>query len=114
MKKFILLSACMLSILLTAQTTEPPTVRFFIKNISLLPKKVTLIAYSPGITGNSTYGYILLPGLKKAISYRIGTKLYIASEKQVGVVMSGNRIDVDKPFLVVGANDENKVFKVNN
>ena len=98
---------------LIAQTGEPKMINFYLKNVQLLPKKVTLISYSPGTTGNSTYGYILFPGIKKSVTYTVGTKLYLASSKQVGVVMSGNRIDNDKPFLVVSISDANKTFKVN-
>jgi hypothetical protein len=47
------------------------------------------------------------------VSYRVGTKLYLANSKQVGVVMSGKRIDADKPFWVVSAKDANKIIKVN-
>ncbi len=97
----------------TAQTQEPKQIRFYLKNVQLLPKKVTLISYSPNITGNGTNGYILFPGIKRSVSYPIGTKLYLASSTQVGVVMSGNRIDKDPPFLVVSASDAFKIFKVN-
>lgn len=97
----------------TAQTQEPKQVSVYLKNVRLLPKKVTLISYSPNETGNGTNGYILFPGVKKLITYPIGTKLYLASSKQVGVVMSGNRIDKDPPLFIVSASDANKIIKVN-
>lgn len=113
MKKIIAFGLLLVASWVIAQTQEPKQVRFYLKNVRLLPKKVTLISYSPNVTGNGTHGYILIPGIKKMITYPIGTKLYLASSKQVGVVMSGNRIDKDPPFLIVSAGDANKIIKVN-
>lgn len=113
MKKLMVCSLLIMASWVTAQTQEPKQISFYLKNVRLLPKKVTLISYSPNVTGNGTYGYILFPGIKKSVTYPIGTKLYLASSKQVGVVMSGNRIDKDPPFLIVSANDANKIIKVN-
>jgi hypothetical protein len=113
MKKLMVFSALVMAFWVTAQTQEPKLVTFYLKNMQLLPKKVTLISYSPSVTGNGTNGYILFPGIKKSVSYTVGTKLYLATSQQVGVVMSGNRIDKDKPFLVVSISDANKTFKVN-
>ena len=106
-------SALLMTQWVTAQAQEPKQISFYLKNVQLVPKKVTLISYSPNVTGNGTNGYILFPGIKKSVTYIVGTKLYLASSKQVGVVMSGNRIDNDKPFLVVSISDANKTFKVN-
>jgi len=113
MKQLIIVFTFFVSNCLSAQTGELKLIKFYLKNATLLPKKVTLIGYSPVVTGNSTNGFILFPGIKKAVSYSVGTKLYLANSKQVGVVMSGNRIDSDKPFLVVSANDANKIIKIN-
>lgn len=113
MKPFFLICSFLLTQMIIAQTEAPKMINFYLKNTQLLPKKVTLIGYSPGVSGNSTYGYILFPGIKRAVSYTVGTKLYLASSRQVGVVMSGNRIDKDPPFLVVGASNANKIIKVN-
>jgi hypothetical protein len=113
MKQLMLICTFFSAQFLIAQTSEPQMIDFYLKNAQLLPKKVTLISYSPGISGNGTNGYILFPGIKKMVSYRVGTKLYLANSKQVGVVMSGKRIDADKPFWVVSAKDANKIIKVN-
>lgn len=113
MKFLILICAFFAAQFLIAQTSEPSMINFYLKNAQLLPKKVTLISYSPGMTGNGTNGYILFPGIKKSVSYRVGTKLYLANSKQVSVVMSGKRIDADKPFWVVSAKDANQIIKVN-
>lgn len=113
MKFFLALSTLLITHWVNAQTQAPDLVTFYLKNVQLLPKKVTIISYSPSTTGNGTNGYILFPGIKKSVSYTVGTKLYLATSQQVGVVMSGNRIDKDKPFLVVSISDANKTFKVN-
>ncbi len=113
MKQLIFMCTFFAANFLSAQTTKNKLINFYLKNATLLPKKVTIISYSPGVAGNGTNGYILFPGVKKSLSYTVGTKLYIANSKQVGVVMSGNRIDKDQPFLVVSDRNANKTFKVN-
>ena len=40
-----------------------------------------------------------------------GTKLYLANQKQVDIVMGGKSIDNGKPFLVIKKEDDNKTFK---
>ncbi len=82
-----------------------------LKNNSFLPKNVTVISYAPNETGNGTQGYWLLPGRTKQLKFKVGTKLYLANGKQVATVMSGKRIDADKPFLTVTKEDNNQTFK---
>lgn len=84
-----------------------------LRNPSLLPRKITLISYEPGETGNSTNGFVL--GSKSGRSFRfpVGTKLYLADSEQVNVVMSGKRIDAGKPFLTVKAGDAGQAFDIN-
>ncbi|WP_439505388.1 hypothetical protein [Sediminibacterium sp.] len=113
MKQLIFMCTFFAANYLSAQTAENKLINFYLKNAAILPKKVTLISYSPGVSGNATYGYFLVPGFKKSVSYTVGTKLYLANSKQIGVVMSGKRIDTDKPFLVVSASDANKTIKIN-
>lgn len=113
MKQFIVVLSFFVTSGIIAQSGESQLVKFYLKNTGLLPKKITLISYSPGVPGNGTNGYILFPSIKKSVAYEVGTKLYLANSKQVGVVMSGKRIDADKPFWVVSANDANKIIKVN-
>lgn len=83
---------------------ENETIKFFLLNNSLLPKKITLISYEPGTTSNGTNGYMLTPYGTKKISFPVGTKLYLADRVQVDTVMSGNRL-TGKPFHVVTAKD---------
>lgn len=93
-----------------AQTSSTP-INIILKNSSLLPKKIVVISYSPGDTGNGTQGYFLLPSATKQLSFKEGTKLYLANSTQVNTVMSGKRIDEGKPFLTVKKEDNNQVFK---
>lgn len=83
-----------------------------LRNPSLLPQKITLISYEPGDIGNGTTGCMLAPKGTRVFRFPVGTKLYLADSEQVDVVMSGKRIDADKPFLVVKAEDAGKAFDV--
>ncbi|MGF2411314.1 hypothetical protein [Ferruginibacter sp.] len=95
-----------------AQKNEPVLITVKIKNTSILPKKVTIISYQPGETGNGTNGIFLMPGSEKKLQFKEGTKIYIANAKQVDTVMSGERIDSGVPFLTVKKEDDNKVFNL--
>lgn len=88
-------------------------VSFKLRNPSLLPKKITLVSYTPGETGNGTTGFMLAPRGTKSFAFVAGTRLYLATSEQVDVVMSGRRIDSGKPFLTVKTEDANKAFDVN-
>ena len=90
--------------------TSLVTVRF--RNNSLLPRKLMLISYRPDEPGNGTQGFMLLPGGTSRQSFPVGTKLYFASDDQVDVVMSGKRIDTEKPFMIVKKEDAGKTVNV--
>lgn len=113
MKKNIILSTVLLllTLLSVAQNNKVEFVNVILKNNSFLPKNVTVISYAPNETGNGTQGYWLLPGGTKQLKFKVGTKLYLANRKQVGTVMSGKRIDAEKPFLIVTKEDNNQTFK---
>lgn len=96
----------------TLAQASTKTVAIKLRNPSLLPKKVTLISYSPGETGNGTNGFMLAPKGSKSFSFPAGTRLYLADSEQVDIVMSGKRIDSGKPFLTVKTEDANKAFDV--
>ncbi len=96
----------------TLAQVSTKTVAIKLRNPSLLPKKVTLISYSPGETGNGTNGFMLAPKGTKSFTFPAGTRLYLADSEQVDVVMSGKRIDSSKPFLTVKTEDANKAFDV--
>ncbi len=106
MKK-IIISTTLLFVTFFAfsQTNKTANVVFYLKNNSLLPKKITLIAYQPNETGNSTNGFFIMPGQKKRVEYVEGTKVYLTNREQVDIVMSGKRIDNDKPFINVKKED---------
>ena len=88
-------------------------VTFKMVNNSVLPRKSTVIGYNPGEMSNWTRGMMLLPGAAHTFTCVVGTKIYLASDKQVEVVMSGNNILRDEPFLTVKAEDEGKRFPLN-
>lgn len=115
MKKSILLTAiCIMAISLSLFAQEPnnQTVKVIFKNGTWYPKKYSFISYSPGETGNGTQAYWLFPGLSKTITYKVGTKVYLADQLQVNVVMSGKRIDNEIPFMVVKESDNDKVVSL--
>ena len=110
MKSTSLIIVLLLSVATSyAQTNETITFRF--KNSSFLVKKLILISYTPGETGNGTQAFWMLPKGTKAFDFKVGTKLYLASQKQVNTVMGGERIDDEKPFLVVTSAMANKSIK---
>ena len=113
MKK-IIISAALSFITLCAfcQNNKTVNVIVYLKNNSLLPKKITVIAYQPNETGNSTNGFFIMPGQKKKVEYTAGTRVYLANKKQVNVVMGGNRIDNDKPFIIVKKEDNERIFEM--
>lgn len=85
------------------------TVRF--RNNSIKFQKVALITYKPGEPGNSTNIFTIAPYAFTSRKFVVGTRVYFASDKQVGVVMSGKPL-TDKPFLVVKKEDSGKVFNI--
>ena len=66
MKK-IIISAALSFITLCAfcQNNKTVNVIVYLKNNSLLPKKITVIAYQPNETGNSTNGFFYYARAKK-------------------------------------------------
>ncbi|MCC6279197.1 MAG: hypothetical protein IT262_01250 [Saprospiraceae bacterium] len=85
-------------------------VSFRVVNNTILPHKYTLIGYNPGETGNWTNGFLLLPGAFRTYKCAVGTKIYLADSKQVGVVMGGGSIREEEPFITVKQEDDGKVF----
>lgn len=97
----------------TSKPADEGGVKFQLHNTSLLPRKVTLVSYAPGETGNGTYGFMMGMKGNKSVYFPVGTKLYIANSDQVDVVMSGKRIDSGKPFMIVKKEDAGKVIDLN-
>ncbi|MBC7568828.1 MAG: hypothetical protein H7319_03715 [Spirosoma sp.] len=97
----------------TARQTAKETVVIRLRNPSSQRRKVALISYEPDQTGNSTVIFTLAPLIGfKTVRFPVGTKLYVADDQQVNVVMSGKRIDNSKPFLTVQASDAGKTFNL--
>lgn len=84
-----------------------------LRNNSMLPRKVSLISYAPGETGNGTVIFMLAPLVgAKSFTFPVGTRLYLANSEQVDVVMSGKRIDSGPPFLTVKKEDDKKIISI--
>lgn len=93
-------------------TPQPALIRVRFRNNSLLPRKIMLISYRPDEPGNGTQGFMLLPGGVARPSFPVGTKIYFADDGQVDVVMSGKRIDTQKPFMVIRKEDSEKIINL--
>ncbi len=109
-KSILTLAIFFISFASFAQSDNEP-IKFKFKNSSIFPKKLTLISYTPGDTGNGTQGFWMWPGGTKEFSFKEGTKLYMADQKQVDTVMGGNRIDNQKPFLIVTRETADRTIK---
>jgi putative oxidoreductase len=96
-----------------AITVDTSKVQFYLKNNSILPKKVTFIIYQPQEEGNNTLVKWFLPFQKVKFELPVKSKIYKASDSQVDTVMQGKRIDSDKPFLSVDENMNNANLKLN-
>ena len=106
----VLAAALSFSIPAFAQKPIAAYVVVSFKNTSLLPKKFSIITYAPSETGNNAVSNYFIPGIAQSFTLEEGTKVYLASRKQVSTVMSGQRIDNEKPFLVVKKSDNGKTF----
>ena len=102
-----------------AQSTAEPNdrkagafVTFKVVNNTISPHKYTFIGYEPGRTGNWTNSFLLLPGAAHTFKCVVDTKIYLANNKQIDVVMSGSSILQDEPFITVKAEDEGKTFRL--
>lgn len=95
-----------------ANLANLPMVSFKLRNNSILPKKVAFVTYEPGQTGNGTNIFIMGPYGTSRRRLPIGTKVYLADNAQVDIVMSGKRLDSGKPFLTVTKEDAGKTFNI--
>jgi hypothetical protein len=83
-------------------------ITFYLQNKSVLPRNITLISYAPNETGNSTQGFTLAPFDNVKVTFEVGTRLFLADNKQVDIVMSGKSINNNIPFMTVQAADAGK------
>ncbi len=92
-------------------TDKPDQVTIYLKNNSILPKKISVISYQPTENGNGTSGLFLMPFASHKYTFTAGTKIYLASPKQIDTVMGGSRLN-DEPFLILKKEDDGKSFKI--
>jgi hypothetical protein len=96
--------------------TESPAdiekVPFYLKNNRAWPRRVTFIIYQPQQEGNNTRVKWFLPFQKVKFNLPPKSKIYLATESQVDIVMQGKRIDQDPPFIIVGENLKHKTLEL--
>lgn len=97
-----------------AITVDTSKVQFYLKNNSILPKKITFIIYQPQHEGNNTLVKWFLPYQKVKFELPVKSKIYKASDSQVDTVMQGKRIDGDQPFISVDEKINNSTLQLNN
>ena len=95
-----------------ANLANLPTVSFRLRNNSLWPRKIALISYEPGQNGNSTNIFPIGPYGSSKQRFPLGTKIYLADNAQVDIVMSGKRLDSGKPFLTVTKDVDGKTVNI--
>lgn len=88
-------------------------VSFKLRNNSILPSKVSVISYRPDESGNGTNAFVMMPYGIRTYRFPVGTKIYLANQKQVNTVMSGARISDQPPFLLIKKQDNKKTFNIN-
>jgi hypothetical protein len=84
-------------------------VRF--RNNSLWFRKVAIITYRPGETGNGTDVIWVVPFAVVRRQFPVGTRVYLADDAEVQTVMSGKRL-TGTPFLTVAAADAGQTFPI--
>jgi hypothetical protein len=99
--------------IITSKNTVLEIVRFKLRNNSLLPTKLSVISYRPDEKGNGTNAFVMMPYGTKTYRFPVGTKIYLANQKQVNTVMSGAKISDQPPFILVKKEDNNKTFNIN-
>jgi len=82
-------------------SVDATTVPFYVRNNSLLPRTITFIIYQPQLEGNNTRVKWFLPFQRMKFALPTQSKLYVATDAQVSLVMQGRRIDNDQPFVTV-------------
>lgn len=91
---------------------DSPEISLRFRNNSLQIRKVALISYKPGETGNGTVIFTLAPYAVSRQNFPVGTRVYLATAEQVNSVMSGSSIISSKPFLVVKPTDFGKTINL--
>jgi hypothetical protein len=89
------------------------TVEITLYNNSVLPHKFSMISYAPDETGNGTRVKTFLPFGSMKIKFKVGTKLYLATQRETDVVMSGSKL-TGKPFKIIKEGDDKMRVNLNN
>lgn len=89
-----------------------PSVTLHFRNNRIGFRKVALISYAPGETGNGASIFTLAPYASTRRSFPAGTRVYFADGNQVDQVMSGKSINGQEPFLVVRPEDHGETFDI--
>jgi hypothetical protein len=100
----------------TAQTIEKieqNSVLIKLKNNSLLPHKYAIVSYEAGKTTNGTTIKFFGPMSKSSFRFPVGTRIYVADNKGVDIVMGGGNLLDSPPFLTVSADMNGKIFEIN-
>ncbi len=106
-----ILSISLSSLVSFSQNEKPKTITVSFKNNSLLPHKYSFITYAPNEKSNGTFADFLMPYGTKELKVVEGTKIYLANQKQVDIVMSGNPLS-GKPFYIAKAEDNGKTINL--
>jgi len=104
------LTAIVFSLNVPPSSSPSLSVPITLENNSAETQAITLIWYSPFRFGNSTEQLTAAPGAQITRRYAVGTKLYLASEAETGIVMGGGRIDDQEPFLKVSLKSRKAVY----
>ncbi len=114
MKKQLLTLALIISLGVCSSVfaqDKPKSITVTFKNNSLLIRKYSFITYAPNETGNGTTADYMLPYTTKEFKVVPGTKFYLASQKEVRVVMGGNKLN-GMPFYVAKIEDNGKTINL--
>lgn len=95
-----------------APRREETDVALHFRNNTLRFRKVALVSYAPGETGNGTSIFTLAPYASTRRRFPAGTRIYFADGGQVDQVMGGKSINAQKPFLVVQREDQGETYDI--
>lgn len=102
----------LVSLFYSATVIAQQTIKVRFVNNSIWPRKCSFIGYEPGVEGNWANVFTMAPWQRKTYKLPVGTKVYLANQRQVNAVMSGQSISDQKPFLEVKADDAGKSYRI--
>ena len=93
-----------------AQT--PEKIHLKLKNNGLLPREFRFLERHPTDKFPNVFTAYILPGQSYTVKLKVGTSLALVTQAEINAVMRGNEVP-GKPLLVVKADDNGKIFKLN-